>query len=439
MPASRGAESANRPGRSSRGLAAGSLFAFVVLGLPDGMLGVAWPVLRHDFGQPLASLGELLLASVAGYLTVTGLAGSALRRTGTATILIGSAIVAAIATAGFTAARWWPELVVASVLLGAAGGGLDAGLNTAIALAGRTRLMNLIHAAFGVGAAIGPLLVTAALATSTSWRGAYGVLFLLEVCLLGVWISLRSRFPALPGQREPDRYEPDRPEPDRHEPDRPEPLEHEPLEHDPLEHEQHDPEPQRTAARDPAHTLIGLSLAAFFCYAGVEIGTASWSASFLRGQDQLDPTLAGLAVFGYWAGLAAGRLLAAALGSRVSARTAAIAGTIGTIAGAAGVWANPGPSVAVAALVITGLSLGPIFPALMNLTPGRLGSHAAVHVVGWQLAAGGIGGASLSALIGVILQQTGLTSLGPCLLLLAVLLAVLNLLLERHATTARAA
>ena len=405
MPASRGAESANRPGRSSRGLAAGSLFAFVVLGLPDGMLGVAWPVLRHDFGQPLASLGELLLASVAGYLTVTGLAGSALRRTGTATILIGSAIVAAIATAGFTAAPWWPVLVVASVLLGAAGGGLDAGLNTAIAVAGRTRLMNLIHAAFGVGAAIGPLLVTAALATTTSWRGAYGVLFLLQVCLLGVWICLRSGFPALPGQRKPGGHEPG-----GHEPD--------------------DPGPQRTAARDPAHaTLIGLSLAAFFCYAGVEIGAASWSASFLRGPDQLTPTLAGLAVFGYWAGLAAGRLLAAALGSRVSARTAAIAGTIGTIVGAAGLWANPDPAVAVAALVVTGLSLGPIFPALMNLTPGRLGSRAAVHVVGWQLAAGGIGGASLSALIGVILQQTGLTSLGPCLLLLAVLLAVLNLLL----------
>ena len=405
MPASRGPESAIHPGRSSRGLAAGSLFAFVVLGLPDGMLGVAWPVLRHDFGQPLASLGELLLASVAGYLTVTALAGPALRRMGTAAILIGSAVVAAIATAGFTAAPWWPVLVVASVLLGAAGGGLDAGLNTAIAVAGRTRLMNLIHAAFGVGAAIGPLLVTAALATTTSWRGAYGVLFLLQVCLLGVWICLRSGFPALPGQRKPDGREPDGREP-------------------------HDPGPQRTAARDPAHaTLIGLSLAAFFCYAGVEIGAASWSASFLRGPDQLTPTLAGLAVFGYWAGLAAGRLLAAALGSRVSARTAAIAGTIGTIVGAAGLWANPDPAVAVAALVVTGLSLGPIFPALMNLTPGRLGSRAAVHVVGWQLAAGGIGGASLSALIGVILQQTGLTSLGPCLLLLAVLLAVLNLLL----------
>ncbi len=405
MPASRSPESAIHPGRSSRGLAAGSLFAFVVLGLPDGMLGVAWPVLRHDFGQPLASLGELLLASVAGYLTVTALAGPALRRMGTAAILIGSAIVAAIATAGFTAAPWWPVLVVASVLLGAAGGGLDAGLNTAIAVAGRTRLMNLIHAAFGVGAAIGPLLVTAALATTTSWRGAYGVLLLLQVCLLGVWICLRSGFPALPGQRKPGGHEPG-----GHEPD--------------------DPGPQRTAARDPAHaTLIGLSLAAFFCYAGVEIGAASWSASFLRGPDQLTPTLAGLAVFGYWAGLAAGRLLAAALGSRVSARTAAIAGTIGTIVGAAGLWANPDPAVAVAALVVTGLSLGPIFPALMNLTPGRLGSRAAVHVVGWQLAAGGIGGASLSALIGVILQQTGLTSLGPCLLLLAVLLAVLNLLL----------
>ena len=396
------------------------------------MLGVAWPVLRHDFGQPLAGLGELLLASVAGYLTVTALAGSALRRTGTATILIGSAIVAAIATAGFTAARWWPVLVLASVLLGAAGGGLDAGLNTAIAVTGRTRLMNLIHAAFGVGAAIGPLLVTAALATTTSWRGGYGVLFLLEVCLLGVWISLRSRFPALPCQHEPRQHEPRQHAPDQYGPDQ-----HGPDQHGPDKHEPDDPGPQRRAARHPAHaTLIVLSLAAFFCYAGVEIGTASWSASFLRGPDQLTPTLAGLAVFGYWAGLAAGRLLAAALGSRVSARTAAIAGTIGTVVGAAGVWANPGPAVAVAALVITGLSLGPIFPALMNLTPGRLGSRTAVHAVGWQLAAGGIGGATLSALIGVVLQQTGLTSLGPCLLLLAVLLTVLNVLLERRASAA---
>ncbi|MHB1593119.1 MAG: MFS transporter [Streptosporangiaceae bacterium] len=424
MPASRVAESANHPRRSPRGLAAGSLFAFAVLGLPDGMLGVAWPVLRHDFGQPLASLGELLLASVAGYLTVTTLAGSALRRTGTVTILIASAIIAAIATAGFTATRWWLALVLASVLLGAAGGGLDAGLNTAIALAGRTRLMNLIHATFGIGAAIGPLLVTAALATTTSWRGAYGVLFLLEVCLVGVWTSLRTRFPALPDQHQHDQHQHDQHQHDQHQ-------------HDQHQHDQHqarDAGPRQRPARDPAQAvLIGLSLAAFFCYAGVEIGTASWSASFLRGPDQLTPTLAGLAVFGYWAGLAAGRLLTAALGSRVSARTAAVAGTIGTIAGAGGVWANPGPAIAVTALVITGLSLGPIFPALMNLTPGRLGSRTAVDAVGWQLAASGIGGAGLSALIGVVLQQTGLTSLGPCLLLLAVLLAVLNLLLERRA------
>ncbi len=397
------AGTAAKPQPARAGFTAGSLYAFVVLGLPAGMLGVAWPALRHDFRQPLASLGELLLASLVGYLAVTSVTGLALRRFGTAALLTASAAAAAFGTGVFAATRSWSVLVLASVLVGAAGGGLDAGLNTAVALTGRTRLMNLIHAAFGVGAALGPLLVTAALAVTSSWRGAYVVLLVLDVCLVGVWLALRNAVAALP--RRP---------------------------------------PGLTPAAPPGNfrprLLLSLSLTVFFCYAGIEIAVGSWSASFLRaGPAQLSPALAGLAVFGYWAGLTAGRVGAAALGSRLSPRNAVRAGTVGTIAGAAAIWANIAPAGTVAALVVIGVSLGPIFPALVSLTPERVGPAAAVNVVGWQLAASGVGGTGLSALTGVVLQQAGLATFGPALTLLAAAMFGLNLLVDMPAGDQRRA
>jgi fucose permease len=403
------------PQPASTRFTAGSLYAFVVLGLPAGMLGVAWPVLRHDFRQPLASLGELLLASLLGYLTVTSGTGWALRRFGAAALLTASAAAAAIGTGVFAATRSWPVLVLVTVLTGAAGGGLDAGLNTAVALTGRTRLMNLIHAAFGVGAALGPLLVTAAVAVTYSWRGSFVVLLVLDVGLVGVWLALRNAFAGLPRRRPASSDPPaslDRPAP-----------------------------PSGTAASNSRPILLlSLSLTLFFCYAGIEIAVGSWSASFLRaGPLKLSPALAGLTVFGYWAGLTAGRVGAAALGSRLSPRNAVRAGTIGTVAGAAAIWANPAPAATVAALVVIGVSLGPIFPALVSLTPERVGPAATVNVVGWQLAASGAGGTGLSALTGVVLQQAGLASFGPTLTLLAAAMFGLNLIVDLPAGDQRKA
>jgi len=93
----------------------------------------------------------------------------------------------------------------------------------------------------------------------------------------------------------------------------------------------------------------------------------------------------------------------------------------------------------VAALVVIGVSLGPIFPALVSLTPERVGPAAAVNVVGWQLAASGVGGTGLSALTGVVLQQAGLATFGPALTLLAAAMFGLNLLVDMPAGDQRRA
>lgn len=392
-----------RGSRPPAGLVAGCLYSFVVLGLPDGMLGVAWPALRHGFGQPLASLGELLIGSLCGYLAVSSTAGWTLRRFGTSAVLIGSAVTGCAGAGLFAATPWWAGLVAGALLMGAAGGGLDAALNTVVALAGRTRLMNLLHAAYGVGAALGPLSVTAALAAASSWRAAYTFLFALEAILAVVWIGLRGAFAPLPRTDEPG---------------------------DPLpRHEIR----QALVGQRRLRSAVWLSLGVFFCYTGLEVAVASWSASFLRGPGGLSAEMAGFAVFAYWAGLTAGRIGAAGLGSRVPAVYAVRAGVAGGIAGGAVVWANPTPAATVAGLVLLGVSLGPVFPAMINLTPGRLGDTLAVRAIGWQIAAAGVGGTSLSALAGLLLQFTGLASFGPALVGLAVVLGALNLLVERAA------
>lgn len=377
-------------------LAAGSLFAFVVLGLPDGMLGVAWPALRSHFDQPLGGLGELLVAALVGYLAVTSAAGRLLARLGTGTVLVSSAVAGSAGTALFVLAPTWGWLVVGAVLIGVAGGGLDSALNTVMALAGRVRLVNLIHAAYGVGAALGPLAVTASLAATSSWRSAYGALFLLEGALVVVWTVLRHRFG--PVRRVP--------------------------------------RSARTAGERPAgdhrrRSLLVLSLLVFFCYTGLEVGVSSWSASYLRGPGGLSATVAGVVVFLYWAALTAGRAGAAALGSRLDPGWAARLGVAGSAAGAAVVWADLGDVPTVVGLVVMGLGLGPIFPALLNLTPARLGSITALDAIGWELGAASAGGAALSALMGLVLQLAGLDLFGPLLLGLAVVLGTLNVVVER--------
>ena len=179
-----------RPAAASRSSDLLSLGSFVVLGLPDGLLGTAWPSMRATFGAPVGDLGLILLIATAGSVLVTAFVGPLIRRLGVPTLLAVAGLVAALGYTGFALAPGlWLVLAVA-VLLGVAAGMMDAGLNTAVALTGRSRLLNLLHGAYGVGTAIGPLVVTAAILTG-SWRPAYLVQLTLDLVLAVLWLRQR--------------------------------------------------------------------------------------------------------------------------------------------------------------------------------------------------------------------------------------------------------
>src|ERR1700722_20230908 len=135
-------------GASTRGSDVLALGSFVVLGLPDGILGTAWPSMRATFGAPVGDLGLILLLATAGSVLVTAFVGTLIRRLGVPALLVTSGACAAIGYAGFALAPGLGLVLGVSALTGVAAGLMDAGLNTAVALAGRPRLLNLLHGAY---------------------------------------------------------------------------------------------------------------------------------------------------------------------------------------------------------------------------------------------------------------------------------------------------
>ena len=392
-----------RPAPASRSLDLLSLGSFVVLGLPDGMLGTAWPSMRATFGAPVGDLGLILLIATAGSVLVTGFVGPLIRRLGVPVLLAVAASVAALGYTGFALAPGlWLVLAVA-VLLGAAGGMMDGGLNTAVALTGRPRLLNLLHGAYGVGTAIGPLVVTVAILTG-SWRPAYLVQLALDLVLAALWLRYRRRDRAQAGSLA-----------------------------NPPAAVASEPHPAAEWSRRRYSGVVVAGMSVFFVYTGLEVGAGQWEASYCRGHLNMSAAATGLAAFGYWGALTAVRIALAVLPRPIAPQAVVRWGNALAVLAAAAVWWQPDTAVAVAGFVVLGGALAGVFPALILLTPVRLGDQRAHNVISWQVGAAAAGGAGISALIGLLIGVTSLAILGPAMTVLALVVVAAELILHRLA------
>jgi fucose permease len=390
-----------RPGRSVDVLSLGS---FVLLGMPDGMLGTAWPSMRATFGAPVGDLGLILLVATAGSVLVTAFVGPLIRRLGVPALLAVAGVLAALGYTGYAVAPGLWLVLSVSVLLGASAGMMDGGLNTAIALTGRQRLLNLLHGAYGVGTAIGPLIVTAAILTG-SWRPAYLVQASLDVVMAVLWLRQRRLDRAQAGTAEVA----------------------------PAPAPASDPHPAARWSRRRYGAVVVAGMSVFFVYTGLEVGAGQWEASFCRGVLHLSAAATGLAAFGYWGALTAVRIGLALLPRPIPPQAVVRWGSGIAVLAAATIWWRPGVAVAVIGFVVLGGSLAGVFPALIALTPVRLGQRRAHNVISWQVGSAAAGGAGLSAVIGLLIGTTSLAALGPAVTVLALIVVAAELALNRLA------
>jgi fucose permease len=370
------------------------------------MLGTAWPSMRATFGAPVGDLGLILLIATAGSVLVTAFVGPLIRRLGVPALLAVAGALAALGYTGYAVAPGLWLVLSVSVLLGASAGMMDGGLNTAIALTGRQRLLNLLHGAYGVGTAIGPLIVTAAILTG-SWRPAYLVQLSLDVVMAMLWLRQRrlDRAHAETAEVAPAHA------------------------HAPAS----DPLPAARWSRRRYGAVVVAGMSVFFVYTGLEVGAGQWEASFSRGVLHLSAGATGLAVFGYWGALTAVRISLALLPRPIPPQAVIRWGSGIAVLAAAAIWWRPDVAVAVIGFVVLGGSLAGVFPALIALTPVRLGEQRAHNVISWQVGAAAAGGAGLSAVIGLLIGATSLAALGPAVTVLALIVVAFELALNRLA------
>jgi fucose permease len=379
------------------------LGTFVIVGLPDGMLGTAWPAMRQSFGVPVGDLGLILLVNTIGSVVVAAFVGRLIQRLGVSVLLAVAGLCAALGGIGYVAAPGLWLILAIGPLLGAAAGMMDGGLNTAVALTGRRRLLNLLHGFYGIGSAVGPLVVTAAILAG-SWRPAYLLLVALDLTAAALWALHHRRIPPTGAVRAPTG-----------------------------DGAGQSTDLTATWSRRRVVSVLTLGLIVFFLYTGLEVSAGQWETSYLRGHLGLSASSAGLAAFGYWGALTAVRIGLALPARPVSLRRVIGWGMPASVAAAALIWWQPSTAAVVAGFVILGAALAGIFPALIATTPQRIGDERARHAIAWQVGAAAAGGSGISALIGLLIDTTSLAIVGPAILTLALLLVLANTALARLA------
>jgi fucose permease len=369
--------------------------AFISLGLPDGLLGVGWPSIRDSFGLGLDALGMLLIAFTVGYLTSSFLSGWLLTRMSVGTLLALSCLATSLALLGSGLAPAWLVMVGLGLLSGFGGGAIDAGLNTYVATQYSARTLNWLHACFGIGATLGPLIMTGVLTRGLSWRVGYLIVGGVQLVLASAFALTRNLW--------------------------------QPSGEAAAASAQHQGASPFATLRLPAALL---SIAVFFCYTGLEFTAGQWSYTLLTQARGVDPATAGLWVSLYWASLTVGRFVFGALAHLAPLALMLRACLVTAALGATLVWLGRTELVNVAGLVLLGLALAPIFPSLIAITPARLGPVHTANAVGFQVAAAALGGALLPGAVGFAAERLGVAAIGPGLFVIAAGLLLLYELQE---------
>ena len=198
-----------------------------------------------------------------------------------------------------------------------------------------------------------------------------------------------------------------------------------------------DSHPAAQWSRRRYRAVVAAGMGVFFVYTGLEVGAGQWEASFCRGHLNLSAAATGLATFGYWGALTAVRIGLAVLPRQVPPPAVVRWGSGIAVLAAAVIWWQPGVTATIIGFVVLGGALAGVFPALISLTPVRLGEQRAQHVISWQVGAAAAGGAGLSAIIGLLIGATSLAVLGPAITVLAVIMVAAELLLARLAPVGR--
>ncbi|QIF02761.1 MFS transporter [Roseimicrobium sp. ORNL1] len=377
---------------------------FISLGLPDGMLGVAWPSMRAQFDLPLDAISAVLVVFITGYLISTLSAGWLLARMNVGMLLALSGAATAVGLIGYATAPAWGVIVALSFIAGLGAGAIDTGLNTYAAMNYSARTMNWLHACYGLGAASGPVLLTAILASGAPWQRGYFLVGVSELVLVACFLATLSWWPKVSETRE---------------------LE--------MEGKAGEAQPAASLLSTLKLRTVWLGIVTFFIYTGTEAAVGTWTYTFLTGHHGIAADRAGNWTAAYWGSLTVGRIAAGLIAGKVTPRALILGGAWIIVLGAILIVSGLGATVTILGIMCIGFGCAPIFPSLISTTPNRVPLQHTANAVGYQIAAATLGIALVPSFVGYLGRVQGLQVIPIAWFVSAAALLVLLMMLLRFA------
>ena len=364
-------------------------FSFISLGLPDGLLGAAWPSMYPEFGVSISKMGLVSIIISAGTV-ISSLKSDALTcRFGAGKVTAASVGVTALAILGFSLSHSFAFLCVWAIPYGLGAGSIDAALNNYVALHYKSRHMSWLHCMWGVGAAVGPYILGFALTRGLGWNSGYLIVSIIQIILAVIlFISL-----PLWKTRKTDA--------------------------------------ESGEVRKPLSLMEILRirgakevLICFFCYCAIEQTAGLWASSYLNLHKSIPVDTAASFASMFFIGITVGRAVDGFLTMKLSDTKMIRLGFVLILAGIV-VMVIPAPSwLALAGLIIIGLGCAPVYPCIIHSTPAHFGEDKSQAIIGVQMAFAYLGILVMPPLFGVIANAVSIALLPYYLLILLVLMVV---------------
>ena len=377
--------------------------AFISLGLPDALLGSAWPTMSHDIGAQISWAGGISMVISAGTIVSALLSDRMTKRFGAGKVTFVSVALTALALLGFSFAPNYIVLILLAIPYGLGAGGVDAALNNYVAVHYESRHMSWLHCMWGIGASAGPYVMGFALSHGLGWSAGYQYIAIVQVILTVIlFISL--------------------------------PLWNNRKAHELQKSIQISKEYSKTLSFAEVLRIPGAKniLIMFFCYCAIEQTAGLWASSYMVLYGSVSRVVAAGWASLFYVGITAGRFISGFLTMRFNDETMIRLGQLVMILGIL-VLLLPLPNhiALVAGFVIIGLGCAPIYPCVIHSTPHYFGADKSQAIVGMQMASAYIGSMLMPAIFGFIGQNVSMSLLPAYLIILLSIMAFMHMQLLR--------
>ena len=366
---------------------------FISLGLPDSLLGSAWPVMHNEIGVPVSYAGIISMTITAGTILSSLFSDKLLHKFGAGLVTAVSVTTTAICLFGFSISTEFWMLILWAIPFGLGAGGVDAILNNYVALNFKAQHMSWLHCMWGVGASISPYIMSFALVNLENWSGGYLIVSIIQIVLsLVIFISVPIW---KKGSKEND-----------------------------IDKQ----EKSKALSFKEIFTIKGAlpCFLMFFCYCALEVSASLWASTYLVEKWSFAPEVAAGYASMFYIGVTFGRLVNGFLAMRLGDKTLIRIGSLGIAIGIVLLFIPYNFIFALIGFIIIGLGCSPIYPCIIHMTPNVFGADKSQAMIGVQIAFAYIGILAMPPLFGVIAEKISISLLPVYLFIFLLLIFIMH-------------